>query len=127
MDRNVDEPKLQIFSDAEINVFLALVGSDVFEAAAMACRSIGAEAGRCKIAYTLLSGELRIDRTKISDFFLDLADRFDKKALQQPGFHLQEVGSLIHPAHGIDETQYDEANVDQDLFFKQDYRTEGDV
>lgn len=127
MDRDTENEDNQIFTDAEIDAFLALEENSIYQAAAAAARAIGAESGRCKIAYSVLGSALRVDLKGIPDYFNALADKYEEKALAAPGFDILEVGSLIHPAHGIDETEYDSDNDDQDIYYKQDYRSEGQV
>ena len=74
--RDTDE-KSYVFSDAEIDVFLALAESDVFLAAAMACRNL---TGRGVKEFTGVSlGGYRLDAST-ADGWSKLADVYEQMA-----------------------------------------------
>lgn len=72
-----------IFDDLEVDEFLRQQ-SDLYSAAALACRSIVANQAKFAIAVTLLGGGYQVDRTAISKRFLELAEKFEQRAEAEP-------------------------------------------
>lgn len=117
----------QIFTDGEINQFIALNGSDVFQSSASALRSMAADASKCDILYRVL-GDITVDRKSVSKGLLAAADKFEKQGIMLPGFHLEELSIRIDPATGIDQTEYEQTENDEDDFYYfPSFQTEGDV
>lgn len=70
----------QIFTDSEIDAFLALANQNVWQAAAHACRSIAASRARVAIAYRALGTS--IDMKEIPKHFMALAEAYEKRAME---------------------------------------------
>lgn len=80
----------QIFDDDEIDAFLSIASNEVFSAAAQACRSIAANAGRSAIAWK--ANGASVDKKAIPTFFIELANRYEAEAKQ--GTPSEEIDSL---------------------------------
>ncbi len=70
----------QVFTDAEIDAFLALESNDVFAAAASAAESMAANASRSAIRYKA-ERILEIDRKDVPKYFLALAKGFRERSI----------------------------------------------
>jgi len=90
--RNIDKIRLligdtdgdtYIFEDSELNMALSLVDSDLNQAAAVCCRSIATSRAKQAIAVKIM-GDISIDKTKIPGFFMELADKFEKRTQSEP-------------------------------------------
>ena len=92
-----------IFSDAEIDAFLDMNGDAVWTAAADACRSLAADevAGSLRLK---LSG-FEIDRSKVHDYWMKLADNYEKKAGNQAVEFIDSFDYRVSQS-GEDETEY---------------------
>ena len=92
------------FSDAEIDAFLDLNSDDVWAAAADACRTFAANEilGALRLS---LSG-FTIDRSKVPEFWNNLADKYEAKA--KAGDITEFIDSFDHQISdfGEDETEY---------------------
>lgn len=127
-DTNLDEPKLQVFQDAEIDAFLSLGGNSEFKAAALALKRMAADAAKRAIAYNILASDFQVDRTKVKDGLLALAKAYEEDELKEPGFHLLELGWHVDPADGIDRNEHvDDGTENHDFYHKLDFEQEGDV
>jgi len=80
----------QIFEDAEIDAFLALADSDVWGAAAAACRSIAASASRSAIAWREL--HTSVDKKDVPKMFLELAAKYEARSRE--GAPWEEIDSM---------------------------------
>jgi len=102
------EPPIQgkdyVFTDAEIDAFLDQNSSDVWAAAADACRTLAAD--EILGALRLKLNGFEIDREKVPNYWLKLAEGYDKKA--KDGAVVEYVDSFDHKvsAFGEDETEY---------------------
>lgn len=72
-----------IFENEELDLALSIEGSNVYQAAAMCCRSIATSRAKQAIAVKIM-GDISIDKTKIPGFFMDLADKFEKRTQSEP-------------------------------------------
>lgn len=95
-----------LFTNDELDFFLDIAGSNLFEAARSACLAIATNAAKSAIAFSL-SG-LNINKTQITKFFMDLSDKFKdaartgqapKQVLSQLDYAIsrwgQEVGEVF--------------------------------
>jgi len=98
----------QIFTDSEIDAFLSLEGNDVRMSAAAACESIAANQARSGVAYQTLN--MRIDRSKIPDHFMKLAERHRTRATE---FEVDE--DFDHVDYVVDETGADLSEYSGDI------------
>ena len=94
-----------IFDDAEIsNVFLGMNDDNVWKAAADACRALAADeiSGSLRLE---LSG-MKVDKSKIAQYWMDLADKFDAKSMEDD--IAEFIDSYDHRVGymGEDETEY---------------------
>lgn len=71
-----------VFEDAEVDALLSLEGQSVYRAAACALRSIAAEKSRLA-AVVRLSSHLGIERTKMPEHLMNLADKYETKAAEE--------------------------------------------
>jgi len=108
----------KINSDDEITAFLALNSSSVYSAAADACRAIAAKAARGAFAFSLLIGNVKIDKTKIPKWYLELADTY--AAMDDPTDttdYMVEWHLHIDPIHGRDDSEYSSSeDSDEDYY-----------
>ena len=115
----------QIFTDAEITAFLAIDAS-VYGAAALALRSMAADASRCAVAYKLLRNNVEIDRRDLPKRFLEIAKTYIEERDTSGGSQLRPIMWELNSV-GIDETDYPDSYDDQDSYFVDDFETHGEV
>ena len=110
-----------IFSTGEITALLALNSSDVYGAAADACRAIATSAARSAIAWSAMAGELSIDKSSVPKYFIKLAESYDAKVGMADTTDYSVDWSLrINRVDGKDDTEY--ANADEQEYFDQHYQ-----
>ena len=102
-DTDTSDATKQIFTDAEIDAMLALGDNEVFQSAALACRSLAASSTKSAIAWRELSMS-SIDRTKIPDHYLKIAESLEAKSLE-PSENIDSVDSVIG-FWGDDQSEY---------------------
>jgi len=102
-DTDTSDATKQIFTDAEIDALLSLGDNEVFQSAALACRSLAASSSKSAIAWRALSMS-SIDRTKIPDHYLKIAASLDAKSLE-PSENIDSVDSVIG-FWGDDQSEY---------------------
>lgn len=115
----------QIFTDAEIDAFLAL-DAEVYGAAALAMRAMAASAARCAVAYKLLGNNIDIDRRDIAKRFMEIAKSYMDERDSGGGFALVPIAWAVNQA-GIDETDYDDTYDEQDPYNVDSFEMHGDV
>jgi len=69
------------FDDAEITAIISQNSDDLWGAAADLCRSLSAKFAKDAIDLGLGKGDIRIDLTKKSKYYSDLALSYDKKSV----------------------------------------------
>lgn len=84
----------QVFTDAEIDAFLALESNDIYGAAAAACQSMAANASRSAIRY-IAERILEIDRQKVPEHFRKLAQMYRERSIAAPGEEMDSADYLI--------------------------------
>jgi hypothetical protein len=99
------DPDLYIFEDEELEAFYGLAGSEILSAVAMACRTIAIDKAKQAIAYRMLSDSIEIDKTKIPQYFIQLADKLEKGMLDQPILYTDSVQWEVDIL-GYDKTEY---------------------
>ena len=82
-DTNGSDDTTYIFHDEEITTFLSL-GSTVAGAAAMACRAIAVDTAKQAVAFGALNDSISIDKSKIPQYFMKLADKLEKGLFDYP-------------------------------------------
>lgn len=82
----------QIFEDSEIDAFLSLESSDVYQAAAAACRAIAGNTSRSAVAYRALQGAESIDKRDVPGHYRDLSDQYEERAKRRAP--TEEVDSM---------------------------------
>ena len=102
-DTDTTDATKQIFTDAEIDAFLALGSNEVFDAAAMGCRSIAASTGRAAVAYRAVG--MSIERSKIPDVFMKLAEQYEKRVMSEPSEFFDHVDDNVN-VYGVDDSEY---------------------
>ena len=75
-----DTSDTPVLSDDQINAILSRCQSNIYESAAEACQALAALASRGAISFSLLIGNVKVDRTKIAPYYLKLAKEFRAKA-----------------------------------------------
>jgi hypothetical protein len=80
-----------IFEDEELEAFYSLAGSEILSAVAMACRAIAVDASKQAIAYRLLSDAIEIDKTRVPDYFIKLADKIESGIMNEPLLYVDSV------------------------------------
>lgn len=97
----------QVFTDAEIDAFLAVENDELYAAAAAACRSIASSAARSAIAYKALGRDgLDIDRRSVPEHFRSLATDYAERATKgAPSEEIDSMGYEIGP-FGQDRSEY---------------------
>lgn len=97
----------QVFTDDEIDAFLSLSSSDLFDAAAMALEAMAADQALFAIAYSLLGQQTRMDRTKVHAALLAAAERMKARAGQDDTTdEFVEWPLLVSNVDGRDESDY---------------------
>lgn len=82
----------QVFTDAEIDAFLALESNEIYGAAASACQSMAANASRSAIRY-IAERIFEIDKQKIPAHFMALAKMYRERSIAAPG---EEIDSAAY-------------------------------
>ncbi len=94
----------QVFTDAEIDAFLALEDNEIYAAAAAAAESMAANASRSAIEYVAFT-ILRIDRRGVPKYFLELADKYRARSIAGPGEEIDAAEYRIG-VFGGDHSEY---------------------
>lgn len=103
-DTDTSDSTKQIFTDAEIDAFLALESSEVYAAAAAACESLAATSARSAIRYKA-EKLLDIDRKDVPEHFRALAEKYRERSTTAPA---EEIDSMDYAvgAFGGDMSEY---------------------
>ncbi len=94
----------QVFTDAEIDAFLALESNEIYAAAAAAAESMAANASRSAIRYKA-EKILEIDRKDVPKYFLALAKGFRERSIAEPGEEIDAVEYHVG-AFGNDRSEF---------------------
>jgi len=92
-----------IFEDEEIAIALSLCSNDLHRSAAMCCRSVATSRAKQAIAIKIM-GDISIDKTKVPQFYLNLADKFEKQELQEPIVDITSFAYLVDEL-GVDNSE----------------------
>lgn len=95
----------QIFTDAEIDAFLALENQEVYAAAAMACRSIGAGQAKSAIRYKV-EKMFEIDKKDLPKWYLQLGETYMKRATEGEPWEIQDSVDYVIDRFGRDLSEY---------------------
>ena len=93
----------QIFTDAEIDAFLALEGNDVYGAAAAACSAVAASSARSAVAWRVLESSL--DMKAVPREFRELAKSYRERAVSAPAEEIDSLDYRVSP-FGRDLSEY---------------------
>jgi hypothetical protein len=88
----------QIFTDADVDAFLAMEGGSVYGAAAVACRAIAANAARSRIA-------LRATGNPVGRWS-ELAKQYDVRAIESDPIELMDAAEYRISPFGEDMSEY---------------------
>jgi len=77
-------PDSYVFHDEELTTFYALAGSDLNAAAAMACRVLAVDASKQAVVFSALSDSISIDKSKIPQYFIKLAEKLESGLYNEP-------------------------------------------
>ena len=102
-DTNDTDSTKQVFTDAEVDAFLALEGQEVYMAAAAACRALAASTAKSALAYKAL--DLSIDKKDIPGHFRGLADDYANRARSEPTEYVDSADFEID-GFGRDTSEY---------------------
>lgn len=102
-DTNTADATKQIFTDDEVDAFLALEDQEVYGAAAAACSSIAASASKSALAYRAL--DLSLDKTQIPAHFRGLAEDYRQRVGMTPVEYIDSADFVIDSA-GRDVSEY---------------------
>ena len=103
-DTDTADSTKQIFTDAEIDAFLALESNEIYAAAAAACESLAANTARSAIMYRA-EKMFSIDRKEIPKHFRELAQRYRERAMAEPTEEFDSFDYAVD-AHGGDLSEY---------------------
>ena len=103
-DTDTADSAKQIFTDAEIDAFLALENNEVYAAAAAACQTLAASTARSAIRIRM-EKLLEIDRKEIPKHFLELAKSYRERAMSDPAEEIDSMDYAIGPWGG-DHSEY---------------------
>ncbi len=103
-DTDTADATKQIFTDAEIDAFLAIESSEVYAAAAAACESLAANTARSAILYRA-EKMFAIDRKEVPKHFRELAQRYRDRATSAPAEEIDSMDYNIDP-FGRDQSEY---------------------
>lgn len=103
-DTDASDSTKQIFTDAEIDAFLAMEGNELYAAAAAACESLAANTARSAILMRL-EKLLAIDRKEIPKHFRELAMMYRKRSVSAPAEEIDSMDYNISP-FGRDLSEY---------------------
>lgn len=103
-DTDADTAANQVFTDAEIDAFLALEDEEVYRAAAAACRSIATSKAKSAVAWKALGTSL--DLKQIPSHYRDLAKDYEERA--RTGSPSEEIRSMDYEIGrwGSDTSEY---------------------
>ena len=122
-----------VVSDDEVTAALALNSDNVYGAAADLCRGIAANAAKSAIAYSILSADFKVDKKRVPDYYLALANKYDAKAelaadIDSTDSPFVDWGLLVSNVDGRDDTDYDDNTYDDDnAGYYEEYYSDGDV
>ena len=116
-----------VFTENEITALLALNRGDVFGAAADGCRAIVASSAKQAILFSTLAGELSVDQTKVPQYYLQLATKYDEQRGRMDTNDYRVNWYLkTDPWTGKDDTAYDPSEEeDLDRHMDQNYERTG--
>ena len=104
-DTDTSDSTKQIFTDSEIDAFLALENNEVYGAAAAACESLSASTARSAVMYRA-EKLFEIDRKQLPEHFRSLANMFrDRMTAGDP---FEEIDSMDFrmDTYGTDRSEY---------------------
>ncbi|MEE8551467.1 MAG: hypothetical protein V3T08_09480 [Gemmatimonadota bacterium] len=103
-DTDTADATKQIFTDAEIDAFLAFENNEIYAAAAAACESLAANTARSAILYRA-EKLLAIDRKNVPMHFRALAKMYRERSVSAPAEEIDSMDYSIGP-FGDDRSEY---------------------
>lgn len=103
-DTDTSDATKQMFTDAEVDAFLALESNEVYGAAAAACESLAASAARSAVRYKA-ERLLEIDRKDIPAHFRALAKTYRDRLMAEPTEHI-DAYDVAFDELGGDRSEY---------------------
>jgi hypothetical protein len=96
-----------ILTDEEVTAILDLSKGNIYLAAAIACRSIAASAAKSAMSYSLLAGEIKIEKDNLPKWWLQLAEKYEAMAaLNDTEDYRVDWPLKINKSTGHDESDY---------------------
>ena len=120
-DTDTVNSEYQLYTDAEIDAFLSMAGSDIYLAASDACLALATDAARQAILYRVLNQDLEMDRRQIPRMYRELAAEYKKQAANQGGFSL-DLGNWKVGSAGVDDTDLEPDDSSLDRYQGMDYQ-----
>ena len=103
-DTDTADATKQIFTDAEIDDFLAIESNEVYAAAAAACESMAALSARSALRMKL-ERLLEIDRKDQPKHFRELAKMYRERSVSAPAEEIDSMDYNVSP-FGRDQSEY---------------------
>ncbi|MFH1643178.1 MAG: hypothetical protein ABH967_00880 [Patescibacteria group bacterium] len=94
------------FDDAEITAIISQNSNDLWATAADLCRSLSAKFAKEAIDLGLGKGDLKIDLTKKSKFYYDLAVGYDRKSTGGSLEEFMDSMNIQVTEYGEDQSEY---------------------
>jgi len=111
-----DTSDTPVLSDDQINAILNRCQGNIYETAAEACQALAALASRGAISFSLLIGNVKVDRTKIAPYYLKLAEEFRARAeVTDTEDFTVEWSIKLDPVTAEDQSEY--ADDEDDEYF----------
>ena len=100
-----------VFEDAELQSFLDMEEADERLGAALALRTLAADAAKRAVWYQLHANSIWMDRRSISQHLLAVADKLESRALSAP-YEYESILDAVIDYAGIDRSQYADSQSD---------------
>ena len=103
-------PSSHSYTESELTAILTSNGNNAYQAAAEIIRGLCSQA--LAGSFQFWSGEVKVDKSKIIENYLMLADNYETRATNAPASQDELWGDGIDKVSSVDRTNYSEEDVD---------------
>lgn len=105
-------PSSSGYTDDELTAILSENNDSVYQAASEVIRGLCSQA--LSGAFVFWSGEVKIDKSKIIDNYMKLAEKYEEKASSAPSSQDELWGQDLDRLSGLDTTEYSDEDTEDD-------------
>ena len=105
-------PSSHDYTDPDLTAILTGNKNNVYKAAAEVIRGLCSQA--LAGSFQFWSGEVKVDKSKIIENYLMLADSYETRATNAPASQDELWGDSIDKVSGVDRTNYSEEDTEDD-------------